>query len=390
MKHRILFVGTSVSGGGAERVFINIINSLDLSKYEVRVFYTCASEKCNIASLIPIVFAGKPHMRQALRRLCLLMKEFQPHSVFTSHGTIAYTLPIVRFITRINFKIYTRVAVTPSEIYETSIKGKLLHCIYPRLYKKSEISKNSMAKIVLMYHDLYIQSGAESGFQNESAFQYKIQVDEFEKQVKAVVDYCREHIEIQVDFTFDDGGVSFLTLAAPILEKYGLKGIFFISTEYINTPLFLSSAQLQELSDRGHHIGSHAHSHKPLTTLSENEITKEWVNSINLIKPYTTTNISASIPNGDENSIVRKKALEAGINKLYTSVPTTRTKRFYGMPVFGRYVIYQGMTSTDVIAIISNKHHRNKILLKWRLLSLTKNILGNKYNKIKVLLFRRN
>ena len=43
-----------------------------------------------------------------------------------------------------------------------------------------------------MYHDLYIQSGAESGFQNESAFQYKIQVDEFEKQVKAVVDYCRE------------------------------------------------------------------------------------------------------------------------------------------------------------------------------------------------------
>ena len=247
-----------------------------------------------------------------------------------------------------------------------------------------------MAKIVLMYHDLYIQSGAESGFQNESAFQYKIQVDEFEKQVKAVVDYCREHIEIQVDFTFDDGGVSFLSFSSPILEKYGLKGIFFISTEYINTPLFLSSAQLQELSDRGHHIGSHAHSHKPLTTLSENEITKEWVNSINLIKPYTTTNISASIPNGDENSIVRKKALEAGINKLYTSVPTTRTKRFYGMPVFGRYVIYQGMTSTDVIAIISNKHHRNKILLKWRLLSLTKNILGNKYNKIKVLLFRRN
>lgn len=247
-----------------------------------------------------------------------------------------------------------------------------------------------MIKITLMYHDLYIQSGAESGFQNESAFQYKIQVDEFEKQVKAVVDYCHEHIEIQVDFTFDDGGVSFLTLAAPILEKYGLKGIFFISTEYINTPLFLSSVQLQELSDRGHHIGSHAHSHKPLTTLSENEITKEWVNSINLIKPYTTLDISASIPNGDENLIVRKKAIEAGINKLYTSVPTTQIKRFYGIPIIGRYVIYQGMTSTDVIAIISNKYHRNKIFFKWKLLSLAKNILGNKYNKIKVLLFKCN
>ena len=48
------------------------------------------------------------------------------------------------------------------------------------------------------------------------------------------------------------------------------------------------------------------------------------------------------------------------------------------------------MTSTDVIAIISNKHHRNKLFLKWKLLSLAKDILGNKYNKIKVFLFKRN
>ncbi|MBS4767020.1 glycosyltransferase [Alistipes sp. kh20] len=139
MKHKILFVGTSVSGGGAERVFINIINSLDLSKYEIKVFYTCASEKCNIDPLIPIAFANRPHMRQALKQLCKLIREFRPHSVFTSHGTIAYTLPIVRFITKNNFKIYTRVAVTPSEIYETSIKGKLLHYIYPLLYKEMDM-----------------------------------------------------------------------------------------------------------------------------------------------------------------------------------------------------------------------------------------------------------
>ncbi|WP_064974821.1 glycosyltransferase [Alistipes provencensis] len=139
MKHRILFVGTSVNGGGAERVFINIINSLDLSKYEIKVFYTCTFEKCNINPQIPITFADKSHMRQALKQLCELIREFRPHSVFTSHGTIAYMLPIVRFLTRINFRIYTRVAVTPSEIYETSIKGKLLHYIYPLFYRKMDI-----------------------------------------------------------------------------------------------------------------------------------------------------------------------------------------------------------------------------------------------------------
>ena len=78
-------------------------------------------------------------MRLALKQLCELIREFRPHSVFTSHGTIAYMLPIVRFLTRINFRIYTRVAVTPSEIYETSIKGKLLHYIYPLFYRKMDI-----------------------------------------------------------------------------------------------------------------------------------------------------------------------------------------------------------------------------------------------------------
>lgn len=41
-----------------------------------------------------------------------------------------------------------------------------------------------MKKVVLMYHDLYLHSSSESGFQNDSAFQYKIQVNEFEKQVE--------------------------------------------------------------------------------------------------------------------------------------------------------------------------------------------------------------
>ena len=38
-------------------------------------------------------------------------------------------------------------------------------------------------KIVLMYHDIYCESVSESGFQNASAFQYKVQVDEFEAHV---------------------------------------------------------------------------------------------------------------------------------------------------------------------------------------------------------------
>ena len=94
-----------------------------------------------------------------------------------------------------------------------------------------------MNKIALMYHDVYKQSGTESGFQNESAFQYKISEEEFESHVKEISKYCVNN-NVDVLFTFDDGGISFLTIIAPILEKYNQKGIFFISTQYIDTPLF--------------------------------------------------------------------------------------------------------------------------------------------------------
>ena len=62
-------------------------------------------------------------------------------------------------------------------------------------------------------------------------------------------------------FTFDDGGVSFVTKAAPILEKYGHKGVFFVSTKYIGTPGVLSAGQVKELELRGHVVGTHSHSH---------------------------------------------------------------------------------------------------------------------------------
>lgn len=83
-----------------------------------------------------------------------------------------------------------------------------------------------------MYHDVYRQTDTESGFNTPSASFYKISAEKFEEQVRFIHHYCQQnnlplnHIE----FTFDDGGESFFSVIAPILEKYGFRGIFFIST----------------------------------------------------------------------------------------------------------------------------------------------------------------
>lgn len=245
-----------------------------------------------------------------------------------------------------------------------------------------------MKKVVLMYHDLYFHSPSESGFQNGSAFQYKIQVNEFEKQVEAVVEYCRKHPETEVEFTFDDGGVSFLTLATPILEKYGLRGTFFISTAYLNTPLFLTTEQVAELVKRGHRIGSHSHTHPVLTELGEERIAEEWHKSVGILKDYASSETIASIPNGNGDKTVMQKAAEAGIRKLYTSVPATRVTNLGGMQIWGRYVVYQGMTVGDVMAIVANRNRRRIMYSRWLCLLLIKSLLGKHYNSLKSLIFR--
>ena len=243
-------------------------------------------------------------------------------------------------------------------------------------------------RICLMYHDIYQHTSNESGFQQESASQYKIQADIFEEHVRAVTQYCKKHPEVEVEFTFDDGGVSFLTLAAPILEKYGLHGTFFISTAYLNTPQFLTTEQLDELMKRGHRIGSHSHTHPMLTDLTEKEIAEEWINSADILHPYIKDDVTASIPNGDGNAVVMKKALEAGIQQLYTSIPTTKLTYFENMQVLGRYVVYQGMSTEDVIRIVSDEGYRRKLYIRWQLLHYVKSCLGSQYERLKCFYFR--
>ena len=243
-------------------------------------------------------------------------------------------------------------------------------------------------KIILMYHDVYLHSPTESGFLKESAFQYKIQADIFEEHVKAVAQYCKDYSHIEVEFTFDDGGVSFLTLAAPILERYGLRGTFFISTAYLNTPQFLTTEQLEELAKRGHRIGSHSHTHPMLTDLTEEGIADEWTKSVDILRPFATDGMIASIPNGDGNAVVMDKARKAGIQQLYTSIPTTKIAYSENMQVLGRYVVYQGMSTEDVIKIVCNQGYRRRLYVRWQLLHYVKNCLGSQYERIKCLYFR--
>lgn len=235
-----------------------------------------------------------------------------------------------------------------------------------------------MSKLVLMYHDIVTSNDKTSGFQNESAFQYKVLVTEFEKQIQSLADK-------DVEFTFDDGGVSFITLAAPILEHNGKRGIFFISTDYIDTPGFLSEDQIRELESRGHIVGSHSCSHPhDISRLTPEEIAHEWNDSIKKLEDILGHKVTiASIPNGYISDNVVQNAANCGIKHLYSSSPTTSVKSRFGMNIIGRYVIHKDMTPEYVSQIATSKSRRSKIHLRWLVLEMLKALLGRNYDKVK-------
>lgn len=233
-----------------------------------------------------------------------------------------------------------------------------------------------MKTFSLMYHDIVLEDDKSSGFQNDSAFQYKVQKEDFEKQVSALKND-------NVEFTFDDGGESFLTVAAPILESYGKQGVFFIATDYIGTPGFLSEEQIRDLDKRGHIIGSHSCSHPHnMTDLSESEIKKEWKESVGKLEEILGHKVkAASIPNGYGNKCVLRSAERVGITTLWTS--SLRDSKFGNMELKGRYVIHKDTSLQDTVAIVESKCTRFVLKCRWLALSAIKGILGNSYDNIK-------
>lgn len=244
-----------------------------------------------------------------------------------------------------------------------------------------------MKRIVLMYHDVYRQTDTASGFNTPSASFYKVSAEKFEEQVRFIHHYCQQnnlplnHIE----FTFDDGGESFYSIIAPILEKYGYKGVFFVSTKYIDSPCFLTKAQINELCLRGHVIASHSHSHpKNMSKLSMDELMDEWGKSIQTLENITQVRIEvASIPSGFSSRNVFKSASQSDIKVLYTSVPTTKSIYRCNITTIGRYAVHSDTTLNDISRLISNSSYRNLILIKYRLLWIVKKCLGGNYDRIK-------
>lgn len=218
-----------------------------------------------------------------------------------------------------------------------------------------------MKKLNFLYHDVIedLKPWETSGFISPDANLYKFKTSGFRSHLQQIVgalqsapgwepghDWC---------LTFDDGGESFHSVIAPLLEEYGFRGLFFITTKWIDSQGFLNQAQIFDLVKRGHKIGSHSHTHpENITLLAEGDILQEWELSRSILEKIIGEPVQvASIPAGNYSSKVARAALKAGFMQLYTSEPILKPWRVFEqgqeIELLGRISVMRTMESLEPI-----------------------------------------
>src|SRR5690606_14829063 len=153
MKIKVFFVTPYVRGGGAERVQINIMNSLDPIKYDVN-FIILSKElpPQELKSTITVVNLNKDNAISAFSQVAVLVRKLKPAYLFTTSATIGYYLPLLKILS--NCKVIVRIAVPPSEKVNITFKSKVIKFISKITYRYVDefISQTNYMKTDFIRH----------------------------------------------------------------------------------------------------------------------------------------------------------------------------------------------------------------------------------------------
>ena len=147
---------------------------------------------------------------------------------------------------------------------------------------------------ILCYHQVRNWTASDGKMGKD----YIVPIAEFKSQMKMLADsgyqtilpdqlfnylaYGTKLPKKPIMLTFDDTKLDQYTVAVPEMKKYGFKAVFFIMTVSLGKPNYMSKAQVKELSDAGHVIGSHTYDHQNVKKYQG----EDWVTQIE--KPTKT------------------------------------------------------------------------------------------------------
>ncbi len=255
---------------------------------------------------------------------------------------------------------------------------------------------------ILMYHALRAGAPheAEDPHLNDPAAQpYILPAPAFRRQMELLAgltarcplsweSFMRPGAAHTAAITFDDGHRSNAELALPLLCELGLTAAFFITTDWIGRPGYMSQDQLRRLAAAGMLIGAHGRSHRYLSDLSAADIDDELRGSRARLEDLLGREVTAmSLPGGRLSRTVRERAAAAGYRYILTSriglaTPADDPLDLPRVPVTNRL-------ADDFIAKLLSGDERGvrAMARSARLRALAKALLGNRlYDRLRLAL----
>lgn len=184
---------------------------------------------------------------------------------------------------------------------------------------------------ILMYHGVHAGAHAPGHYDPV----YSVRPGDFARQLDWLQDNgyralrldaaCRDIASVdsrRVVVSFDDGDVSNIEIALPLLQARGFIAEFFITSDFIGRPGRLSAADVRSLAAAGMGVGAHGRSHALLEDLDAAALGVELRDSKRTLEKILGHEVDAlALPGGRGGERERRAALDLGYKYLLGSVP---------------------------------------------------------------------
>ena len=173
----------------------------------------------------------------------------------------------------------------------------------------------SRPRLCLLYHELLPEG---------SAYAYAMATAEFARQVELVGRLqAADGGWLVPELTFDDGHVSNVTEALPVLARVGVRAHFFITAGWTGTrAAYMGWPALRELAATGHAIGAHGMTHTLLTHCDGEALERELGGARKVLEDGLGQAVTTmSLPGGRYDRRVLEGCRAAGYARVFTSEP---------------------------------------------------------------------
>ncbi len=180
---------------------------------------------------------------------------------------------------------------------------------------------------ILMYHGLHSDPNSPGRYDSV----YSVHPDEFARQLDwllehgydtTLLDRVEQATSRKVVISFDDGDISNLEVALPLLRERGMCAEILITSGFLGQQGMLAATDVRTLADAGMGIGSHGRSHAFLDDLDDARLVAELLDSRQRLRELSGQCVDAiALPGGRGGARERRIALELGYRYLLGSRP---------------------------------------------------------------------